>query len=296
LGPEIMDLERLLRWFMPNCKTIKVAVRCRRWRERTPILSFPSTIPAAASALFLEESTSTATASDAIDQGQAKQGRRTVPLAVQEIEYDYKLWPPTREVQESLVHMPFLTKIEFQHQIDGAVVETLSKSCPKLQRFRVSGGVRRFSSRGVSKLLGACPDLLTVSGPGLALRAIDVIQYQPWVCLGLKELECRIISVPRLTDQERDQVLKLDRDLKTPESLGEELVQERRCWDPILWQTGDEGMKQARSRIQMLRHNRGLLRLRSRSREVQEQVFSGLARLQNLEILNLGEATKQDKA
>ncbi|KAG0045331.1 hypothetical protein BGZ83_009445 [Gryganskiella cystojenkinii] len=296
LGPEIMDLERLLRWFMPNCKTVKVAILSHRCREPTSILSFLPMIPATALALFLEESTSTATASDAVDQGQAKQGRTTVPLAVQEIEYDYRFWLPTREVQESLEHMPFLTKIEFQHRIDGSVVETLSKSCPKLQRLRVSGRVRGVISRGVSKLLAAYPDLLEVSGPCLALRATDVIQYQPWVCLGLKKLECRIISVPRLTDQEQDQVLKLDRDLKTPESLGVEFEQERRCWDQILWKAGDEGMKQAHSRIQMLRRNRGLLRLRSRSREVQEQVFSGLARLQNLEILNLGEATKQDKA
>ncbi|GJJ69323.1 integrator complex subunit 7 [Entomortierella parvispora] len=277
LGHEVWDLVPLLRMYMPQCKVFRVGVS-DSWRhtERPP-----SSLPSSAETW-------------AVTKG--------IELPVRELALRLKRFRPLPDIVDAIQDMPFLTQVEFGGNLGTEVLERLTWHCPKLQRLKVTK-FRGRSSLAICLLLRSCKDLISIQGPDLVLRAVDVVKSQPWVCTGMQEFSCRILGVPRLTDQEEIYLEQSDMELDE--------VRRHEAAERAKWQEGGEegeaigregrrdgaggddneehsSMQQRKKQIQQLCRRRKLLMLQQRSREIQHQVFSVLAKWTDLEVLDLG--------
>jgi len=279
LGHKIWDLVPLLRWSMPRCEVFRVGVS-DSWRHTVPVLasSIPSDI-------------------QALERCLSSSKERELP--VRKLALRLKRFQPIPEIVGAIQWMPFLTSVEFRGNLGAEVLELLAQHRPKLQRLKVTKMLGR-SSRALCLLLRSCKDLKSVQGPHLVLRAVDVISSQPWVCSGMQEFSCRILGVPRLTAGEEMELSQSDMGL---EEVRLEEAAERAKWEQDVGgvvgsgkgegaikrdQEKDEPTLQRKKRVTQICRRRKLLMHQQRSRELQHQIFSVLAKWAELEVLDLG--------
>jgi len=278
MGREIWDLVTILRWSMPQCEVLHAGVS-GAWRLTEAVQT--SSIP-----------------SDVLALQRGVSSPEEMGLPIRELTLILEPSQTMPEILGAIRWMPFLTQVEFQGNWGTEVLEMLARHSLRLQRLEVLG-MRGLSSQALCRILRSCKDLKSIRGPDLILRAIDVIQSQPWVCSGMQEFSCKILGVPRLTASEETELSQSDIGLE--EVILEELA-ERTKWELDVGgvvgsgkgegaiegdQEKDDPRLQRKKWIAQLCRRRKLLTFQQRSRVIQHQIFSVLAKWTELEVLDL---------
>jgi len=155
-------------------------------------------------------------------------------------------------------------------RIEKDVLKCMTNSpLPLLEEFILD--IRQSCSVDVTALVMATyPRLRILKGQGLAMRVTNVCR-QPWVCTNLRELQCLIVGVPRMST-EQEKVLA-EGPPEVPNSKNETQKDAKDAGTP-----------------RHLRYS-GVVKLKERSKVVQRQAFAQFARLQQLRILDLGDTS-----
>ncbi|KAG0034832.1 hypothetical protein BGZ81_002925 [Podila clonocystis] len=142
-----------------------------------------------------------------------------------------------------LQYLPHLTELTYDRPLSESLVTALTTKCPRLQAFRTKNRPRFLDDRTVHDPTNDPTNDLLVSSADL--RVLDSIenfihvdsilqQQQPWACLGLERLSCRIVGLERLIRADQivaNRVLSpgYDKELTAEEALVVEKF--KRCRD-----------------------------------------------------------------
>ncbi|KAG0292586.1 hypothetical protein BGZ96_003964 [Linnemannia gamsii] len=155
---------------------------------------------------------------------------------------------------------PFLTRVEMHH-VSPSVLLALADSCGTLEYVHIS--LDGPCSLELNQLLVKCSRLKECTGCYHLVSAVDILRSPNWTCLGLRELDIMVVNVPRVKGKRER---KLERAKRTLEK------------------SGGEGMQELNQEIyeQQLHLNP-----QPKSQRCQGKVFSKLARLSQLEKIDL---------
>ncbi|GJJ72433.1 hypothetical protein EMPS_04790 [Entomortierella parvispora] len=120
----------------------------------------------------------------------------------------------------------------------------------------------------VTLVTTTCPRLRVLKGQGLAMAATKIF-HKPWICTELRELQCSVVGIPRLTEQQEEVMAAGPPPDVKVEDRGKS---EQDAWTP-------RHMKYS-----------GLMKLQERSRHIQRRVFARFAQLRQLRILDIGDS------
>ncbi|KAG9065025.1 hypothetical protein KI688_002344, partial [Linnemannia hyalina] len=153
-----------------------------------------------------------------------------------------------RTMTRMLAKMPFLVRIELRSLTSDSLALLAT---PGRYRFleHVRFNLRQPCYEETNRLLVVCPNLKSIQGLGIAVRAEDMIAEPRWTCLRLQKFHCEIHGVPRIDPD-----------------------QEAQLYDDHY---KDDDQEQ-------------LLELHRQSLLVQRQVYQQLARLTDLRYLDIG--------
>ncbi|KAG0087304.1 hypothetical protein BGZ92_007440 [Podila epicladia] len=107
-----------------------------------------------------------------------------------------------------LQYLPHLTELTYDRPLSEALVKALTTNCPRLQAFRTKSRPRFLDYHTdhdpTSDLLVSNADLRVLDSIENCIHADEILrQQEPWACLGLERLCCRIVGVERLIRAEQ---------------------------------------------------------------------------------------------
>ncbi|KAF9910542.1 hypothetical protein EC991_006360 [Linnemannia zychae] len=179
-------------------------------------------------------------------------GQETKELQLRTLIIQNHPWYPSK-MSPLLARAPHLVKLEICY-IPREAVATIAQTCKNLEHLFFD--VTQRCSKEINQLFVALPNLKSLQGKGLAIMIDDMLQGPDWTCFGLEKLQCGIMGVPRLSSEEETFLRHVER--KSPTS-------------------DDEDIKKNR-----------IMTKQQESWAIQEQVFQHLARLKDLQLLDIG--------
>ncbi|KAG0053428.1 hypothetical protein BGZ83_001142 [Gryganskiella cystojenkinii] len=207
--------------------------------------------------------------------------------------------------QHLLPQMNNLIQLELR-LVRAPVLQAIATHCRLLERLRVD--CVGYHSRQLNSLMIQCSRLKSLRGQGLAIRAMDMVQY-PWTCLGLEELECALKGIPVLTPKEKRTLELFEEKEKEKMICAQEALEEEKNSDVEVQQSEQvQHLDDADQILSVLCGAKGycdintpkaekeqvaastlysLRRQRTRSLEMQQLTLKQLSRLHHLRFLNL---------
>ncbi|KAG0356723.1 hypothetical protein BG005_004335 [Podila minutissima] len=115
-----------------------------------------------------------------------------------------------------LRHFPNLEQLRTDDMLDEPLSRALTSNCPRLREFALGGEpayVRdsewwRPYGHPTNRLLVSMSHLRVLNSV-VSVLYVDEMLRQPWACMGLEQLTCRIIGFARLTNEEEDLVNRI---------------------------------------------------------------------------------------
>lgn len=171
-------------------------------------------------------------------------------------------------MEQLMSQSPFLTRVEMHH-VSSSVLLALAKSCSALEYVHFSADDP--CSLELNHLLVKCPLLKECTGCCHLVSAVDILRSPDWTCLGLRKLDIMVVDIPRVKGKQERRLERAKRALK---------------------KSGGEGMQELNQEIY---EQQSFLNPQPRSRRCQERVFSKLARLSQLEEIDLRYLPSQNR-